>query len=36
MDQNWISDRMTAIKKAFEKAIGQHVAQFYVIESEAS
>jgi CRISPR-associated protein (TIGR02584 family) len=34
MDQSWISDRITAIKKAFEKAIGQHAAQFYSIKSE--
>lgn len=34
MEPNWISERITAIKKNFEKTIGVHATQFYAIKSE--
>ena len=34
MEQSWMSDRVAAIKKAFNQAIGPHAAQFYIIKSE--
>jgi CRISPR-associated protein (TIGR02584 family) len=33
MDATWLSDRITAVKKSFEKALGKHGAQAFLIAS---
>lgn len=34
MTGNWISERMTAVKKSFERALGQNAARLYCIKTE--
>lgn len=34
MTGNWISERMTAVKKSFERALGQNAAKLYCIKTE--
>lgn len=33
MDSKWMNERMTAVKKSFEKALGDHVAQVFLVTS---
>lgn len=33
MDNTWLSDRITAVKKSFEKALGHHGAQAFLVTS---
>ncbi len=34
MTGNWISERMTAVKKSFERALGQNAAKLYCIKTQ--
>lgn len=36
MTPKWLSERMSAIKKAFEKAIGEQAAEYFAIESQGT
>ncbi len=34
MSGRWISERITAVKKSFERALGQNAAKLYCIKTE--